>query len=101
MALNGAQVRQLRSMCNGLQVSVMVGKNNVDDGVVARAGEVLEAHELVKCSVLGGSDMDVKAAARELAVRTGAEVVQVIGRKFSLYRPTHRKDVRRIELVEG
>ena len=99
MALNGAQIRQLRSMANGLQPSVTVGKGNVDNGVVARAVEALEAHELVKCSVLGACELDTKEAARQLAMRTNADLVQVIGRKFVLYRPTHRRDVERIELV--
>ena len=99
MALNGAQIRQLRSMANGLNPAVTVGKSNVDDGVVARAVESLEAHELVKCSVLGACELDVKEAARQLAMRTNADLVQVIGRKFVLYRASHRRDIEQIELV--
>ena len=43
--------------------------------------------------------MDVREAADELASRCHAEVVQIIGRKFSLYRETSRDDVKKIELV--
>ncbi len=96
--LTGAQVKKLRSMAHGLTPVVMVGKNNVNDDVVARADEVLEARELIKCSVLDSSDLSTREAAEELAQRTGAQVVQVIGRKFSLYRETHRKDVKKIDL---
>lgn len=97
--LTGAQVRQLRSMAHGLTPVVMVGKDNVTTDVVARANEVLEARELIKCSVLDSSELSPRDAAQELASRSGAQVVQVIGRKFVLYRASHRKDIKRIELV--
>ena len=59
----------------------------------------LEKHELVKCSVLDGSSLSAREAAEELAERCHAEVVQVIGRKFSLYRESSRKDIEKIKLV--
>lgn len=40
-----------------------------------------------------------REAAEELAERCHAEVVQVIGRKFSLYRESSRKDIEKIKLV--
>ena len=79
MALTGAQVKQLRSMAHHLAY--------------------LEKHELVKCSVLDGSSLSAREAAEELAERCHAEVVQVIGRKFSLYRESSRKDIEKIKLV--
>lgn len=46
-----------------------------------------------------GSSLSVREAAEELAERCHAEVVQVIGRKFSLYRESSRKDIEKIKLV--
>ncbi len=99
MALVGRQIRQLRSLAHHLDPVVTIGKSDITDGTVAQASEALEAHELIKCSVLDTSSLTVREAASELAERLGAEVVQVIGRKFSLYRATSRDDVDRIELV--
>ena len=99
MALTGRQVRQLRSMAHHLSPLILVGKGNVNESLVAQAGECLEAHELVKCSVLEMCDLTAREAADELAERCGAEVVQVIGRKFTLYRRSQRKDVEHIELA--
>ena len=39
-------------------------------------------------------------AAEILAMRAHAELVQVIGRKFVLYRHTRRKGVKQIQLVQ-
>ena len=42
--------------------------------------------------------MSARDAADALAELTGAQVVQVIGHKFSIYRKTSRKGVKSIEL---
>lgn len=99
MALTGKQVRQLRSLAHHLSPVIIIGKADVTNGTVEQANEALEAHELIKCSVLDTASMDVREAADELASRCHAEVVQIIGRKFSLYRETSRDDVKKIELV--
>lgn len=99
VTLAGPQIRQLRSMANSLKPVVTVGKGNVTMDVVDRADEALDAHELIKCSLLDTSDLTVREAADELAQRAGAQVVQVIGHKFVLYRETRRKDVKKIQLV--
>lgn len=99
MALEGRQIRQLRSLAHHLNPVIIVGKSDVNDGTVEQANEALEAHELIKCSVLDTSNLSAREAANELAERCHAEVVQVIGRKFSIYRETSRDDVEKIKLV--
>lgn len=98
MALTSKQRKQLRSMVHNMEPVLIVGKSNINEGLVAQANEALEARELIKCSVLDNSDLTAREACDDLCSRTGAEPVQVIGSKFSIYRPTHRKDVKKIEL---
>lgn len=98
MALTGRQIRQLRSLAHHLEPVVMIGKADINDGIVAQANDNLEAHELIKCSVLDSSMLTAREAANELADRCGAEIVQVIGRRFSLYRLSSRKNVEHIKL---
>lgn len=99
MALAGRQVRQLRSLAHHLNPVIIIGKADITDGTVEQANECLEAHELIKCSVLESSSLTAREASQELAERCGAEVVQVIGHKFSIYRETSRTDVEKIKLV--
>lgn len=99
MALTGKQVRQLRSLAHHLEPVVHIGRGDVNDGVVAQAEESLEAHELIKCAVQDSSDLTCREAAEQLAERTGADVVQVIGHRFALYRETSRTDIEKIKLV--
>lgn len=98
MALTGKQVRQLRALAHHLNPVVLIGKADVTDAIAKQAEEALEAHELIKCGVQDGSLLSCREAADQLAERVGAEVVQVIGHRFSLYRASSRKDIEHIKL---
>ena len=99
MALNGRQIRQLRSMAHHLNPVIIIGKSDVNEGTVEQTNECLEAPEHITCADPDTPAPPARAAADELATRCHAEVVQVIGRKFSLYRETHRENVEKIKLV--
>ena len=98
MALTTTQVRQLRALAHHLNPAILIGKADVTDALVKQAEQALEAHELIKCAVQDGSDLSAREAAHALAERTNAEVVQVIGHRFSLYRESSREDIDHIKL---
>lgn len=98
MALTGKQVRQLRALAHHLNPVVLIGKADVTDAIAKQADEALEARELIKCGVQDGSLLSCREAAEQLAERVGAEIVQVIGHRFALYRASGRKDIERIKL---
>ncbi|MDY4042018.1 MAG: ribosome assembly RNA-binding protein YhbY [Collinsella sp.] len=98
MALNDKQVRHLRSLAHHLNPVVFVGKADITDAVIKQVEDALEAHELIKCGVQDGSDLTTQEAAAEVAERTGADIVQVIGHRFSLYRVSQKKDIKHIQL---
>ena len=63
--------------------------------------DVIIADSEFEALVLENSLMSAREAAEALAPLTRSEVVQVIGTKFVLYRPSHRKDKKdKIVLVE-
>ena len=98
MELTGKQVRQLRSLANRLNATIAIGKGGTD-AVVAQTESALEAHELIKCTVLNTAGLDTHEAAIALSRPTHSAVVQVIGHKFVLYRPSQRDDIEKIVLV--
>ncbi len=55
--------------------------------------KALEARELIKLNVLDNNMIEAKQAASILADRTGAEVVQVIGNRFILFRQSKKKPI--------
>ena len=94
MELTSKQRAQLRGLANGIDTIVQVGKDGIGENLVKQVNDALEARELVKGRVLENSMLTPRGAAEELAGKARAEVVQVIGTKFVLYRQSHRKDLK-------
>ena len=92
MELTSKQRAQLRGLANGIDTILIIGKDGIGDNLVKQASDALEARELIKGRVLENSLMSTREAAEALAPLTRSEVVQVIGSKFVLYRPSHNKD---------
>ena len=88
MELTSKQRAQLRGLANNIDTILIVGKEGIGDNLVQ------QARELIKGRVLENSLMSAREAAEALAPRTRSEVVQVIGTKFVLYRPSHKKDLK-------
>lgn len=92
MELTGKQRAYLRGLANTLEPIVIIGKDGIGENLVKQANDALEARELIKCRVLENSMLTAREACDALCVLTRSEQVQVIGTRFVLYRPTHRKD---------
>ena len=77
----------LKARAHALEPVVRVGHAGVTDAVVADIDRALEAHELIKVKI-GEGDRDARVAhAATIAARTGAAVVQAVGRVLILWRP--------------
>ncbi len=98
MAISGKQIRQLRSMANNLKPLLQVGKDGVTDNVIKQIDADLEAHELIKVSVLCETGSEAAEAGYAMADATQAELVQVIGKRVVLYRESTRDDIDKIKL---
>lgn len=86
MILSGKQKRFLRSEANHLKAIVMIGKDGVTSNIISTLNDALEAHELVKVSILKTCDIDGNEITIELMKDTHCELVQTIGRTIVLYR---------------
>ena len=82
----------LRAQANPLEVTLIVGKSGISQTLLDEAVILLDSHELVKGRVLENSLLTAREACDELSALTRSEQVQVIGTKFVLYRPSHKKD---------
>lgn len=92
MDLTSKQRAQLRGLANTIDTIIYIGKDGIGENLAAQANDALEARELIKGKVLENSPLSVREGAEALAKATRSEVVQVIGTKFVLYRPSHKKD---------
>lgn len=84
--LTGKQRSYLRSLANNIEPIFQVGKGGISDNMVKQFNDALEARELIKATVLKNSLADTREICDEMSRLTGAEIVQVIGNKFVLYK---------------
>ena len=84
--LNSRQRAQLRGLGNSLDTIFQVGKGGLNHQLITQVKEALEARELIKIRVLETSPVTARVAADEIASRVEADVVQVIGSRFILYK---------------
>jgi putative RNA-binding protein, yhbY family len=73
-------------MAHDLDPVAYIGKFGLTDNVIKQIDVCLEARELVKVKLQEGCDLKVKDVANDVAEALGAEFVQAIGHKFTLYR---------------
>jgi len=91
--LTGKQKGYLRSMGNEMDPIIQVGKGGITEALVTQTEETLEARELIKCRVLQNCSEEPKTVAEQLAEQVQADLVQVIGRNFLLFRASRNKPV--------
>ena len=91
MELKGKQRAYLRSLANNLDTILYVGKDGITDNIIREANDLLDKRELIKCAVQQNAPMSAREACEELCALTGASPVQVIGRRFTIYRQNDKE----------
>ena len=93
--MKGKERANLRAEAHHLSPEIHVGHQGITDALVRAMDHALRVRELVKADISRNLTVTAREAANTLASATGAEVIQVIGRKATLYRENpelERKD---------
>lgn len=83
--MTSKQIAHLKSLAMNIKVVLQVGKLGVHDNVITDIENYLDAHELMKISLLKNSDID-ELEFKTLLISKGITVVTKIGRTMVLYR---------------
>jgi RNA-binding protein len=86
MSMTGKDRAGLRAEAHHLKPLVHVGHAGLTPALLSSLDDVLRTHELVKAQVAQAGELSARDAANEVAALMKAEVIQVIGRTFTLYR---------------
>ena len=84
--LTSKQRAELRAQANGLETTLMVGKDGVTEAVASEADRLLTARELVKGRVLESALMSAREVSDAICEATGAEGIACVGSKFVIWR---------------
>lgn len=96
--LTSKQRSVLRGIASTYETIFQVGKNGIQDTLVTQVNDALRARELIKLRVLDNSPYTAREAADEIAEKTGADVVQVVGSRFVLFKRNPKDPVIDIKL---
>lgn len=96
--LTSKQRAQLRGMAASEAPIIYVGKEGITESVIDAARDALKARELVKGQVQENSMFTAREACDALSEVCKAEQVQVIGRKFVIYKRNEKNP--KIELIK-
>lgn len=88
--LSTKQKAYLKKIAHTRKALFQIGKDEISENMIKTVGDSLEAHELVKISLLKTCAISVDEAAIELASQTHSEIVQIIGRTIVLYRRSNK-----------
>jgi RNA-binding protein len=84
--LSPAERKHLKARAHKLEPVVIVGTKGLTDEVVKETEVALKAHELIKLRAPALERDEREAFVQEITGRTGAELVQHVGKIFVLYR---------------
>ncbi|MBR5313915.1 MAG: ribosome assembly RNA-binding protein YhbY [Clostridia bacterium] len=96
--LNSKQRAYLRSLAVHIDTIFQIGKGGINENMTEQISNALEARELIKLRVLDNSEYSARDAADEISEIVNADVVQVVGTRFVLYRES--KKHKKIELIK-
>lgn len=84
--LTGKQKRHLRALGHKLKPLIQIGKKEIEPALIAETNASLDHHELIKVKLLESCMLDKHEASATLSDACQAEVAQILGKTFLLYR---------------
>jgi RNA-binding protein len=85
--LTGKQKRHLRALGHGLKPIIQIGKKEIEEALINEVNAALDHHELIKVKLLESCMLDRHESSEMLARACNAQVAQILGKTFLLYRP--------------
>ena len=99
--LNSKQRAVLRGIASNYETIFQIGKGGISETLISQVDDALRKRELIKLRVLDNSMYTAREAAEEIASKTGADVVQVIGSRFVLFKRNPKEPVIEIKLLQA
>ena len=95
--MTSKQRAYLKGLAMNIDPIFQIGKSSLTPEVTNAVSEAFNTHELVKIAVLKNCMDDPREIAEVLAERTRSQVVQVVGKKITLYKEG-KNEKKKIEL---
>ena len=84
--LTSKQRAYLKGLASGYETIFQIGKGGISENLIQQVNDALRKRELIKLRVLDNSEFTAREAADQIAEAVKADVVQVIGSRFVLFK---------------
>ena len=84
--LTSKQRAYLRGLASGYETIFQIGKGGISENLIQQVNDALRKRELIKLRVLDNSEFTAREASEQIAESVKADVVQVIGSRFVLFK---------------
>lgn len=91
ITLTNSQKKHLRKLGHALSPVVYIGKEGLAESVVLAIDDALAHHELIKVKIINTDKLSKHEAAELIPEKTGAKLVQLIGKTLLIYRRSEKK----------
>ena len=91
--LTRKQRAYLRGLASGYETIFQIGKGGISENLLQQVDDALRKRELIKLRVLDNSMLTSREAADQIAEAVKADVVQVIGSRFVLFKRNPQEPV--------
>ena len=99
MALTSKQRAFLKKEAHSLRPIVQIGKNGLNNEIKTSIRNALDARELIKVQLLQNTDEDIHEVAEVLEEEIGLDTVLKIGRVLILFKPSAKKENRKLSVT--
>ena len=84
--LTNTQIKFLKGIAHGLKPVIIIGSNGITESLTEELESSLTHHELLKIKIANGEREERKEMITYLQEKTGAVLVQSIGKTFVIFR---------------
>ena len=88
--ITSKQRSKLKAIAANISPVTQIGKGGITDNLLKTLSDALDAHEIIKVSILDNTDDEPRNLAENIAELLEAVPVAVIGRKAIFYRYSRR-----------
>ncbi|MBF8970213.1 MULTISPECIES: ribosome assembly RNA-binding protein YhbY [unclassified Streptococcus] len=98
MSLTSKQRAFLKAEAHHMKPIIQIGKNGLNDEIKTSIRNALDARELIKITLLQNTDENIHDVAETLEEEIGLDTVQKIGRILILFKPSAKKENRKLSI---
>ncbi|MBG9367397.1 ribosome assembly RNA-binding protein YhbY [Streptococcus sp. NLN64] len=98
MSLTSKQRAFLKAEAHHMKPIIQIGKNGLNDEIKTSIRNALDARELIKVTLLQNTDENIHDVAETLEEEIGLDTVQKIGRILILFKPSAKKENRKLSI---